>query len=218
MDSSRRQNLIILGAGPFAAEVADLARDHGEFTVTGFVVSEGHAVAGMELEGLPVHSVASLAGFPREHHWLLNGIGSTRRGEFLAEVTALGFRFATVVHPFSRVSKTAVLEEGTLVSAGAVIAAGAHLERHVIVNRGALIGHHTQIGACSTIGPGANIAGGCKLGSRCYVGMSAAVVDHLAVGDDTVIGAGAVVTKSLPSRVQALGVPARIVRENIEGK
>jgi acetyltransferase-like isoleucine patch superfamily enzyme len=34
----------------------------------------------------------------------------------------------------------------------------------------------------------------------------------------TVIGGGAVVTKNLPSRVLAVGVPAKVVKENIEGK
>ena len=99
-----------------------------------------------------------------------------------------------------------------------VIAARAKIGSHVVINRGALIGHHVQIADCTNIGPGANIGGGCRIGEGVYVGIGATLVDHLNIGPVTVVGAGAVVTRDLPSRVLAVGVPAKIIKENIEGK
>lgn len=46
-----------------------------------------------------------------------------------------------------------------------------------------------------------------------WVGGGAIICPGVTIGDDTVVGAGAVVTKELPSRVLAVGNPARVVRE-----
>jgi acetyltransferase-like isoleucine patch superfamily enzyme len=48
--------------------------------------------------------------------------------------------------------------------------------------------------------------------------MGAVVLDGLTVGTKSVIGAGAVVTKNMPDGVQVVGLPAKIVKENIRGK
>jgi acetyltransferase-like isoleucine patch superfamily enzyme len=63
-----------------------------------------------------------------------------------------------------------------------------------------------------------NIAGNCRIGAHTYVGIGATVIDGIKIGRHCVIGGGAVVTKDLPDRVLAVGVPAKIVKEGIEGK
>ena len=69
-----------------------------------------------------------------------------------------------------------------------------------------------------TIQPGANVAGACHIGQATYIGMGAIVIDHITVGSHSVVGAGAVVTKDVPDNVVVVGVPARVVKENIAGK
>jgi len=46
----------------------------------------------------------------------------------------------------------------------------------------------------------------------------AVVIDHVTIGSRSVVGAGAVVVADVPDRVQVLGVPARIVKEGIDGR
>jgi acetyltransferase-like isoleucine patch superfamily enzyme len=64
----------------------------------------------------------------------------------------------------------------------------------------------------SSLAPGVHCGGQVQIGARAAVGLGASVVQRVSVGDDTVIGAGAVVLDSLPARVVAHGVPARVVR------
>jgi acetyltransferase-like isoleucine patch superfamily enzyme len=45
-----------------------------------------------------------------------------------------------------------------------------------------------------------------------WIGGNATILPGVRIGSGAVIGAGAVVTKSLPPRTMALGVPARVVR------
>lgn len=49
-----------------------------------------------------------------------------------------------------------------------------------------------------------------RIGAGAWIGSAAVVMAD--VGNDTVVGAGAVVTKPLPERVIAAGVPARVLR------
>lgn len=76
----------------------------------------------------------------------------------------------------------------------------------------------THIGDYVTLSPGANVAAKCRVGASTYIGMGALVLDNLTIGSHAVVGAGAVVTKDVPDRVQVMGVPALIVKENISGK
>jgi sugar O-acyltransferase (sialic acid O-acetyltransferase NeuD family) len=211
------RRLLILGAGTFAAEVADLVSEVQGFQVAGFVVNMDPERCQETLEGLPIiwiDDVAQLA----DSHWAVCALGTTHRSRFVEQVAAHGIPFATVIHPSARISSKSSLGEGTVVSVGAIIAAHTYLGRHVLVNRGALIGHHTEIGHYVTVGPGANIAGSCHIGEATYIGMGAVVLDHITIGAHSVVGAGAVVTKDVPDNVLVVGVPARIVKENIPGK
>ena len=209
--------LLILGARTFAPEVADLVSEIPGFRVVGFVENMETERCRETLEGLSILWVDDLRQLA-ERHWAVCALGTTHRSGFIEQVAEYGISFATLTHPFARISSKSSVGEGTIVSAGAIIAAHTQIGRHVIVNRGALIGHDVEIGDYVTIGPGANIASFCNIGEASYIGMSAVVPDHITIGSHSVVGAGAVVTKNVRDNVQVVGVPARIVKEDISGK
>jgi maltose O-acetyltransferase len=51
-----------------------------------------------------------------------------------------------------------------------------------------------------------------NIGDNVWLGGGVMVLAGVTVGDNTVVGAGAVVTKSLPANVVAVGNPARVIR------
>lgn len=195
--------LLILGAGAFAVEVADPISEIPTFELAGFVQSVDATQRDKQLEGLPVYWIEDLARLA-ETHWAICAVGSSRRRAFIEQAAAFGIRFATVIHPASRVSAKSTLGEGTLVSAGVMIGAHARVGRHVILNRGALVGHHTEVGDYAVCGPGANIAGSCKIGEGAYIGIGAVVRDHLTIGAGSVLGAGAVAVRDVPENVMVV--------------
>ena len=211
------RTLLILGTRTFAVEVADLASDVADTRVVGFVENMDPGLVGTHLEGVPVHWVDDLAGLSASH-LALCGLSTTHRSRFVEQATVHGVRFTSLVHPSARVSRTAEIGEGAIVSAGAIVGAHARIGRHAIVNRGALIGHHTVIGDYATLGPGVNIGGCCVIGGATWVGIGAIVLDKLTVGRHSLVGAGALVTKEVGDRVQVMGVPARVTREGIDGR
>jgi acetyltransferase EpsM len=207
--------LLVLGTRSFALEVADVAEESG-FRVAGFVENLDRERCRETLEGLPVHWIDAV-GELAATHLAVCALGTTKRGLLVEQAAERGLRFATVVHPSARVSSRSGVGEGAVVGVGAVVGAHTEIGPHVIVNRGCLIGHHAVIGEYASIMSGANIAGSCRIGERTYVGMGAVVVDHVSVGAGCIVGAGAVVTEDVPERVQVVGVPARIVKRDVEG-
>ena len=209
--------LLILGTRTFASEVADLASDVPDCEVTAFVENMDPAKRGTTLDGRPILWIDEIAALASTHVAVC-ALSTTHRHRFVAQAAALGVPFATLVHPTARISRTARVLPGAIVSAGAIVAAHATIGHHTIVNRGALIGHHTTLGDYVTVGPGANIGGCCAFGDATYVGIGAIVLDQLQIGRQVVVGAGAVVTRPVPDRVQVMGVPARVTREDIDGR
>jgi sugar O-acyltransferase (sialic acid O-acetyltransferase NeuD family) len=215
--SNEAGKLLVCGTRTLAEEVADLASTIPGVVVAGFVENLDHARCQTPLRGLPVIWHEELPRFAGDHLAIV-ALATTKRSIFTDQVAAAGVRFATLIHPTAHVSPTATLGEGCFVGAGAVIAAYTSLGAHVFVNRGVLIGHHTTLGHHVSLMPGANVAGLVTIGAHTFVGMGAIVLDRISIGEHCVVGSGALVTKDAPARVQLMGLPARIVKQDIEGK
>ena len=210
------QKLLLLKGGIFADEVADLAADCPGFEVAGFVVNREPYEPGTRHLGLPVYWFEDLPAEVQGYRFLC-GIGTTHRWQFTEQMEGMGLRAATLIHPTAHVSSTAVIGEGTIISAGAVIASYTQIGRHVIVNRGALVGHHTRIDDHVTVAPGANIGGAVEIARRTWVGIGATVLEKTRIGESCLVGAGAVVMQDVLARTHVMGNPARVFQREIEG-
>ena len=207
-----RRNLVILGTSLFAPEVVDVVGDTGLFDVTAFIENWDRPKAGGTLLGRPVVWITDAQPLAATNLALCS-LGTTRRRGFIEDAGAMGFTFATVIHPSARVSGTSSIGEGSFVNAGVIVAANTRIGRHVILNRGVLVGHDTAIHDYVTVSPGANIAGAVTIEAGAYIGMGAIVLDRIRVGAGAVVAAGAVVTKDVPAGTQVMGVPARVVEK-----
>ncbi len=55
-----------------------------------------------------------------------------------------------------------------------------------------------------------------KIGNHVWIGMNVIILKGVTIGDGAVIAAGAVVSKDIPAKCLAGGVPAKVLKENIE--
>jgi serine O-acetyltransferase len=86
---------------------------------------------------------------------------------------------------------------------------------------GVVIGETAEIGNNCSIYQGVTLGGTGKdvgkrhptLGNNVMVGAGAKVLGPFTIGDNTKIAAGAVVLKEIPGESTAVGVPARVVRQ-----
>lgn len=56
------------------------------------------------------------------------------------------------------------------------------------------------------------------IGKHCWIGMRACILKGVTIGDGAIVAAGSVVTRDVPARALVGGVPARIIKENVEWK
>lgn len=207
---------MILGNRWLAEELSDLISEIPGYKVEAFVENLDPSRCGETVDGLPIIWIDELQKLASSH-LAVCGIGTTERWRYAEQAEALGMRFATLAHPSARISQNAELGDGTFVSAGAVISTKTITGKHVFINRGVMVGHHVRLDDYVSLQCGANVAGLAEIGSRTYIGMSAVILDRVKIGRGCIVAAGSVVTKDAPDRVQLMGIPARIVKTDIEG-
>lgn len=124
--------------------------------------------------------------------------------------------FPTLIHPSVTLGNSRFLQigGGCVICAGCIITTNIIIGNHVLFNLSCTVGHESSIGDFSAFMPTCNISGEVSIGRATYWGTGAKINNRITVGDNTIIGAGAVVTSDLPPDVTAVGVPAKIIKQN----
>ena len=157
--------------------------------------------------------------------------GSSQTLSLLPGIAGVYLRRAFLMQVLAHCHKTAVVEFGTLFSQ-----TGARLDENVYVGPRCHLGL-VHIERDALLGPGVHVPSGARthgtsdptkpireqehvrtvvrIGAGAWIGSAAVVMAD--VGAGTVVGAGAVVTKALPARVIAAGVPAKVLKSRDAG-
>jgi len=190
---------------------------------------------------LIAHWVAVLVVSPSLISWHVRSLvmgpdraieGSTQFWAIVPGVIGQYLRRAFLCHALSFCARTATIEFGTLCSSAsasigerAYIGPRCHLgwaliEADVLVAAGVHIPSGARTHGMDDLAVAMRDQPSSKspvrIGAGAWIGSAAVVMAD--VGRDAVVGAGAVVTKPIPDRVIAGGVPARVLRERTGGR
>jgi serine O-acetyltransferase len=99
------------------------------------------------------------------------------------------------------------------IGAGSVLAHGGN---GVVIHPRARIGRNVIIHQQVTIGGTGKTGGVPVIEDDVYLGAGCKVLGAVTIGHNSLVGANAVVTKSVPPCCVAAGVPAHVLRENVD--
>jgi sugar O-acyltransferase (sialic acid O-acetyltransferase NeuD family) len=207
------KRIVIVGAGGFGREVEMLieqinAVSH-EWELLGFIddgVAAGTRVGFSEVLG-PVAELMEL-----ENLYVVLAIGNPFAKAEIISLIPHHVHYAILIHPNVLIGKRVEIGEGSIICAGTIITTDIKIGQHVILNLGCTVGHDTEIGDFCSFMPSINISGEVVIENSVYVGTGAKIINQLSIGAETIIGAGAVVSKSLPARCTAVGIPAKPIK------
>lgn len=212
------KKLVIIGAGGFAREVAwlveDINGDKKEWDLLGFI-DEDTGKHGAVYNNYPV-----LGDFDflykediKEPVYCVCAVGNTKNKRILVrKAEEWGYRFANLIHPSVKMSKHVKMGVGNIICAGNMITVNIEIGNHVGINPCCGIGHDVIIGDYCTLYWSVNLSGNVSVGEGCEIGTKTVVIQGKSIGEWSIIGAGATVTRDIPPRCTAVGVPARPIK------
>lgn len=111
------------------------------------------------------------------------------------------FVFASWVPHTAKIGKNVVLAYGGL---------------GIVIHSDAVIGNNVEIGQSVLVGGNGREYGAPEICDHVYIGSGAKVLGPIKVGRGAVIGANSVVLKDVPENCVVVGIPARVIKENID--
>ena len=200
------KNIIILGAGALAQEVAWLIEEINEkkptWNLLGFLddfafdknkTILGYNVLGCTHKYIDYKDVffAIAYGDPRIRERIFN------------EINGNSLKWATLISPTVRIHKSNEIGNGVIIGRYSDLTVNCKIGDLVYLNIHVVLGHEVEVGNYTIISPNVTVNGGAKIGRACQIGANSFIKD-VSIGDFVTVGAAS--ESRLPAFSYALRV------------
>lgn len=207
-----RKEIIFIGAGGYAKSALD-SLDQKKYKFCGFI--DQFKCLGDTHLGFPIlaTSIDELKQKQNYHYFISIGNNKNRLTHYI-KLKENQCDFINIIDKSAIISKDVQLQgSGIFIGKMAIINSGSTISQNSIINTKALIEHGCYIGKHCNISTNATLNGDVRVDDMTFVGSNATILGQLHLGEQSVVGAGAVVTRNIPPRTVAVGIPARIIKE-----
>lgn len=209
------REIIIIGAGGLGLETADLIEQINEskpyktWKILGFVDDN------IEMHGRKIGKYEVLGDvkflinkFKCKRINVVIAIADTEIKRKLLYKTSSYFKFPTLIHPTSIISKSSTIGKGCLIFANCIISSEVKIRDFVTMNPKCGIGHNSKICDFSSLMWNVNVSGNVTIMRGCYLGTNCTIIQNVTIEPTCTIGAGAVVINDVKYKSTMVGVPA----------
>ena len=215
-----KKKLIIVGTGLFP-EVARCYFDElSEYETIGYACHQKYKQSD-NLYGLPLYAIEDLKDiYSPEQVTIFVGIGYRQinkvRQHVYEELKALGYSFATFIHPNIKIWRSTSIGENVFIFEDNTIQPYTKIGNNTTLWSGNHIGHHSHVGDHSFISSHVVISGSCKVGNNVFIGVNATLYDGLIISDETLVGAGAIISKNTKRKEVFVPTVTKALSKNSE--
>lgn len=210
--------MLILGAKGFAKEVLEVCMQNNRLDNLVF-----YDDVNIDLEEKLYSKFPIIKTFKEAAYYFTNaseeftiGVGGPKtRKKITNKFIGIGGVLKSTISTTSLIgSYNTTIEHGCNIMQKVVITNDVTIKKGSLINQLSSIGHDVLIGEFCEICPNVSISGNCKIGEGSFIGTGAIILPNVKIGKNVVIGAGAVVSKDLPDNCVAVGIPAKIIKQN----
>jgi sugar O-acyltransferase (sialic acid O-acetyltransferase NeuD family) len=213
------ERLLVVGAGGFAKEVAQIARridpDLVRWHPISYVAASPAEIGQPRPYGIIDFCDADILS-GKIAGAVVFGIGNSelRHRAALRYIELPMLSFPNLIDPSVEIDKACVsLGKGNVLHRGVILTCDIAIGDFNIFNKGCVVAHDVRVGSFNDVSPAASLHGYSRLGNGCVIGAGARVLPHVSVADRTTIGAGAVLHRAISDSGHVYaGVPAKRLR------
>jgi len=123
-------------------------------------------------------------------------------------------KWKTLIHPFTYINKTSIIEEGSIICAGVIIQPNVKIGKHSIINTNSSIDHDCILEDYTHIAPGSTLCGNIFINEGTFIGAKTVIKEKILInGKWNIIGCGSVVIKNIDKNKSIYyGHPAKYIK------
>jgi len=209
------KNIVIIGSGGFAKEVAflieDINKQKAKWNFLGYIDEK---VGGSNGKYKVFNNDDWLISIQEEIS-VVFGLGNPSLVARLVQKFRLNkkIKYPSLIHPnvigdWDRIK----IGEGNIICAGNIFTTDIQIGSFNVFNLDCTIGHDAVIGNYNVINPSVNISGGVDICNEVLLGTGSQVLQYKKITNKVIIGAGAVVTKNIEDMGVYVGSPAKKIK------
>ena len=206
------KKVIFIGAGGYAKSVLD-SLDKEQYEFCGYI--DHLKSIGTEHFGFPVlgNHLTDIKNLQNYYYFVAIGNNELRTKNYLL-LKQQHCQVINVIDKTAIVTSTTSMGDGVFIGKMAIVNAGVTLGNNVIINTRALVEHGVTVSDHCNISTNTTLNGDVVIKEKTFVGSSSVVLGQLTIGENVMVGAGAVVINNIANNSVAVGIPAKVIKQN----
>ena len=196
--------LIIIGSGGAGAEVASYIEEinlltPGKIALCGFIDdSYPRYLANAAKYALDAPYAGTIEGheYLSDHEYVMAFSDPQKKLELTHAFNARGVKMASIIHPSTKVARSAVIAKGNIIGAFCLIGPNAIVGENNLITSYSFVSHDCVIGKCNFLSS-AGLSGHVEIGDGNFFGIRATVIPHIKIGSLNTVQAGMIVDKDV---------------------